>query len=267
MLDSSGTKAQEALYEYVGDYGKTTDILKQILPMTSQNATNTLVNTYHLTNDQAKEVVNYTHPANPRPVVFVASSDMLQKAGWWSYFGDWNFENQSSTNYNYHVPTQQVTVEPGTTGKLALINQSGFLVNAVIQRGTGNNSTTGYTEAINTYNNSGIFINGTPYNPMNISNIIVIEDGYLLKNESVGDVKDANYTLFLMGEGNVYTPILIHNKLTNSMFTQLYLLGGANQDIYTMVHMENGVSLWQVNFNNTVAGGGSGSSGSTNTTK
>ena len=132
---------------------------------------------------------------------------------------------------------------------------------------TGNNSTTGYTEAINTYNNSGIFVNGTPYNPMNISNIIVIEDGYLLKNESVGDVKDANYTLFLMGEGNVYTPILIHNKLTNSMFTQLYLLGGANQNIYTMVHMENGVSLWQVNFNNTVAGGGSGSSSSTNTTR
>lgn len=267
MLDSSGTKAQEALYGYVGDYGKTTDILKEILPMTSKNATDTLVNTYHLTNEQANEVVNYTHPANPRPVMFVASSDMLQKAGWWSYFGDWNFTNQSSMNYNYHVPTQQVTVEPGTTGKLPIINQSGFLVNAVIQRGTGNNSTTGYTEAINTYNNSGIFINGTPYNPMNISNIIVIEDGYLLKNESVGDVKDANYTLFLMGEGNVYTPILIHNKLTNSMFTQLYLLGGANQNIFTMVHMENGVSLWQVNFNNTVAGGGSGSSSSTNTTR
>ena len=98
---------------------------------------------------------------------------------------------------------------------------------------------------------------------MNISNIMVIEDGYLVKNESVGDVKDANYTLFLMGEKNVYTPILIDNKLSNSMFTQLYLLGGANQNVFTMVHMENGVSLWKVNFNNTVAGGGSAS---TNTT-
>ncbi|WP_407424038.1 STT3 domain-containing protein [Methanobrevibacter sp.] len=263
MLDTSGTKPQQALYNYTGDYGKTTDILKEILPMTAENATNTLVNTYHLTNEQAAEVVNGTHPANPRPVIFVASSDMLQKAGWWSYFGDWNFENQSSQNYNYYVPTKQVTVEPGTTGKLALLNQSGLLVNAVIQRGQGNNSTTAYTEAINTYNNSGIVINGTPYNPLNISNIMVIEDGYLVKNESVGDVKNANYTLFLMGEKNVYTPILIDNKLANSMFTQLYLLGGANQNVYEMVHMENGVSLWKVNFNNTVAGGGSGS---TNTT-
>ena len=95
---------------------------------------------------------------------------------------------------------------------------------------------------------------------------MVIENGYLVKNESVGNVKDANYTLFLMGENNVYTPILIHNKLSNSMFTQLYLLGGANQNVYEMVHMENGVSLWKINFNNTVAGGGS-SSPTTNATR
>ena len=257
MLDSSGTKPQQDLYNATGDYGKTTEILKEILPMTAKNASDTLVNKYHLTNEQAQEVVNGTHPANPRPVTFVASSDMLQKAGWWSYFGDWNFTNQSSKNYNYHVPNQQITVEPGTTGKLSLYNNSGLLVNAVIQRGTGNNSTTAYTEAINTYNNSAIILNGTPYNPLNISHMIVIEDGYLVKNESVGDVKDANYTLFLMGEKNKYTPILMDNKLSNSMFTQLYLLGGANQNIYEMVHMENGVSLWKINFNNTVAGGAS----------
>ncbi|MBO6275426.1 MAG: peptide transporter, partial [Methanobrevibacter sp.] len=235
MLDTSGTKAQEALYNYTQDYGKTTDILKEILPMTAENATNTLVNTYHLNNEQANTVVNYTHPENPRPVIFVASSDMLQKAGWWSYFGAWNFTNQSSQNYNYYVPTQQVTVEPGSTGKLPLIQDSGLIVNAVIQRGTGNNSTTAYTEALSTYNNSEIIINGTPYNPLNISNIIVIEDGYLLKNESVGNVENANYTLFLMGEDNVYTPILMDNHLANSMFTQLFLLGGSNQDVFTMV--------------------------------
>ena len=264
MLDSSGTKPQEDLYNFTGDYGKTTEILKEILPMTAQNATDTLVNNYHLTNEQAQQVVNGTHPANPRPVMFVASSDMLQKAGWWSYFGDWNFTNQSSQNYNYYVPTKQVTVEPNSVGKLPLLNQSGLLVNAVIERGQGNNSTTAYTEALSTYNNSEIVINGSTYNPLNISNIMVIEDGYLVKNESVGNVENANYTLFLMGESNVYTPILIDNKLANSMFTQLYLLGGANQNVFTMVHMENGVSLWQVNFNNTVAGGGSASTNTTN---
>ena len=262
MLDTSGERATEALYNITGDYGKTTSILLEILPMTADNATSTLVNKYHLTDAQAKNVVNYTHPANPRPVIFVASSDMLQKAGWWSYFGSWNFTNQSSQNYNYYVPSQQVTVEPGSVGKLPIIEDSGLLINFVIQRGTGNNSTTGYTEALSTYNNSAIIINGTPYNPLNISHIMVIENGSLVKNESVGNVKNANYTLFLMGENNTYTPILIHNKLANSMFTRLYLLGGANQNIFSMVHMENGVSLWKVNFENTAAGGGSSSTNS-----
>ncbi|WP_407432183.1 STT3 domain-containing protein [Methanobrevibacter sp.] len=264
MLDSSGTKPQQDLYNVTGDYGKTTEILKEILPMDSQNAKKTLVDKYHLTDEQATKVVDGTHPANPRPVIFVASSDMLQKAGWWSYFGDWNFTNQSAQNYNYYVPTDQVVVEPNSVGKLKLLNSSGLLVNAVIQRGEGNNSTTAYTEALSTYNNSEIILNGTPYNPLNISNIMVIENGYLVKNESVGDVKNANYTLFLMGENNTYTPILIHNKLANSMFTQLYLLGGANQDVYTMVHMENGVSLWKINFDK--IGGGNSPTNTTNNT-
>ncbi|SDA53658.1 STT3 domain-containing protein [Methanobrevibacter millerae] len=267
MLDSTGTRAQEALYNYTQDYGKSTDILIDILPMSESNATNTLVNKYHLNAEQAAHVVNYTHPDNPRPVIFVASSDMLQKAGWWSYFGAWNFTDQSSENYNYYVPRSQLEVAPGETGRLNVLNQSGLIVNTVVQRGTGNNSTTGYTEALSAYNNSEIILNGSAYNPLNISNIMVIENGYLVKNESVGDVKDANYTLFLMGENNTYTPILIHNKLANSMFTQLYLLGGANQNVYEMVHMENGVSLWKIHFENTVAGGGTGSNSTNQTSK
>ena len=258
MLDTSGTKAGDLLANYTGDNGLSSEILIDILPKTADNATKTLVDTYHLTNEQAAKVVNYTHPENPRPVIFVASADMLQKAGWWSYFGAWNFTSQNSTNYNYYVPSQQLTVEPGSSGKLSVVNQSGMQVNVVVNRGTGNNSTTAYTEALSTYNNSQIYINDTPYNPLNISNIILIEDGYLVKNESLG-LDDANYTLFLMGEGNTYTPILIDNKLNNSMFTQLYLLGGSNQDIFTMVHMENGVSLWKINFENTAAGGSTNS--------
>ena len=86
-----------------------------------------------------------------------------------------------------------------------------------------------------------------------------------MKNESVSGVKDANYTLYLLGNDNFYTPMLMSNELTNSMFTQLYLLGGAGQNVFENVHMENGVMLFNVNFNNTVAGGGSGVSTSNTT--
>lgn len=254
MLDTTGGKAVESLMNITGDSGKSTDILIDILPMKAVDAQKTLQTKYHLTGAQAKDVVQYSHPENPRPVIFVASSDMLQKAGWWSYFGAWDFKNQSSVNYNYYVPSEQVKVNPGSTGKLKLLDDQGMTINAVIQRGSGNNSTTAYTEAVYTDSGKQIMVNDTPYNPLNISHMIVVEDGMVMKNESVGNVKDANFTLLLMGEKNQYTPILMSNELANSMFTRLYLYGGAGQNIFENVHAENGVLLFKVNFNNTAAG-------------
>ena len=257
MLDTTGDKAVEKLVNVTGSTGNATDILIDILPRTADDAQKQLVNKYHLNSADAKEVISYTHPDNPRPVIFVASSDMLQKAGWWSYFGAWNFENQSSENFNYYVPTDQVKVEPGKTGKLALLNDQGMTVNAVIDRTAGVNNTTTHVESVYTENGEKIMVNDTEYNPLKASDQIIIEDGYVVKNESIKNASDGNYTLFVMGQDNQYTPILISHELTDSMFTRLYLLGGANQNIFEPVHSENGVMLFNVNFNNTKAGGSS----------
>ena len=81
-----------------------------------------------------------------------------------------------------------------------------------------------------------------------------------MKNESIKGAEDGNYTLFIIGDHDQYTPFLMSNELANSMFTRLYLMGGAGQDIFTNVHTENGVMLFKVNFENTVAGGASGNS-------
>ena len=254
MLDSTGTKADDYLVNVTGEPGKATDILIDILPRTSSNAQKVLQSKYDLTADQAKDVVKLTHPKNPRPVIFVASSDMLQKAGWWSYFGAWDFDNQTSENYNYYVPYDSAKVAAGQSGKVQLLEDQGMTVNAVIERGSGNNTTEAHVESVYTDSGEPIKVNGTDYNPLKASRLILIEDGYIMKNESIKGAKDGNYTLFLMGQNNEYTPILIDEKLENSMFTQLYLLGGANQNIFEPVHSENGVMLFNVNFDNTKAG-------------
>ena len=260
MLDSSGTMADTVLVNYTGDTGKATEILIDILPMTASDAQKTLTTKYHLTAAQAKDVVQYTHPSKVRPVIFVASHDMLGKAGWWTYFGAWNFTNQTSQNYNYYVPTEQVEIKPGSSGKVQLFDQQGMILNAVVTRGSGNNTTSGYTEALYSQNGEQIMVNDTPYNPFNISDILVIEDGYVMKNESLGTVKNANYTMFIIGNDNQYTPMIMSNELSNSMFTRLYLLGGAGQDIFENVHSESGVMLYNINFDKTVAGGATGNS-------
>ena len=260
MLDSSGDRAVEKLVNVTGDTGKSVDMLIDILPKTSSDAQKTLVDKYHISSADASQVVSYTHPANPRPVIFVGSSDMLGKAGWWSYFGSWDFKNQSSKNYNYMVPTSQVEVAPGSSANLSLMNSQGTIVNAVIHRGTGNNTTTAQTEFLYAESGEKIKLNDTEYNPYKASRIIVIEDNILMKNESIKGAEDGNFTLLLMGNNNQYTPILISKQLENSMFTKLYLFGGANQNIFTPVHSETGVLLFKVNFENTVAGGSSGNS-------
>ncbi|MDL2271244.1 dolichyl-diphosphooligosaccharide--protein glycosyltransferase subunit STT3 [Methanobrevibacter sp. OttesenSCG-928-I08] len=264
MLNTEGGRAVEALNNYTdGDTGLSTDILIETLPLAAADAKSTMVDKYDLTDAEANHVIQYSHPDNPRPTIFVASSDMLQKAGWWSYFGNWDFDNQNSTNYQYYIANQQYTVEPNSAEKIPLITESGITFNVVVERGQDNNTTSAYTEAVYAENGSQIYINDTAYNPLNISHLIVVQDGYLVKNESINGTKDANYTLLLMVNGNIVSPILMSNELQNSMFTRLYLLGGYGQDIYKNVHMDTGVSLWEIQFNNTVAGGGSGSSTNT----
>ena len=254
MLNTEGNLADQYLYNVTGSTGKATDIIIDILPRSSDDAQKVLTSKYNLTDDEAKQTLKYTHPKNPRPTIFVASSDMLQKAGWWSYFGAWNFDNQSSENYNYYVPYDSAKVGPGQSGKVNLLEDQGMTVNAVIERGNGNNTTDAHVESVYTDSGEPIKVNGSEYNPLKASRLILIEDGYIMKNESIKGADDGNYTLFIMGQDNEYTPILIDEKLENSMFTKLYLLGGANQNIFEPVHSENGVMLFNVNFDNTKAG-------------
>ena len=255
MLDSTGTKADDYLINNVTmSPGNATSALIDILPKTASDAQNVLKTKYGLTDDQAKDVVKLTHPKNPRPVIFVASSDMLGKAGWWAYFGAWDFDNQTSEHYNYHTAYDSAKVAAGQTGNVTIFNEGGMKVDTVIERGNANNTTTAHIESVNSQTGEKLKVNDTEYNPFKASRILLIEDNQLMKNESIKGCEDGNYTLFLMGQDDQYTPILIDKKLEDSMFTKLYLFGGAGQDIFEPVHSENGVMLFNVNFNNTKAG-------------
>lgn len=269
MLGSSGYDPTNAVLSKYTDNnnGTAVEILNRILPQTKSEAKNTLVNTYHISSSDADKVVAYTHPDNPRPVIFVASSDMLQKAGWWTYFGNWKFDNSTPDSYTYYPSSNETKIMPGQTGEVSILEDNDLNITAEISRGNANNTTTGHVRTKFISNNTTANINGSDYNPLMASHLYVVEDNYLLKNESIKGCEDGNYTLYILGYNNTYSAVLFNNELTDSMFTRLYLFGGNGQDIFTQVHMENGVSLWRVNFNNTVAGGGSGSnSNATNLT-
>ena len=246
MLGTTGSNASELLCNYTGSNVTAVDALDKTLGMSRENAKSTLVKDYNLTESQANAVVKQSHPSNPNNVAFVLSSDMIQKAGWWSYFGSWNFDTLDSTNYQYYVAPNYVTIKPNSQGSITILNESNVLYNAEVKRGSnGTNQTTAQMTAVWANNGSKVNLNGTDYNPLKASNLVAIEDGYLTVNKTLD--KNGNFTLYLLSSGDEYTAILMDNELKDSVFTRLFLLGGVGQDTFTISNMQDGVATWSIN--------------------
>ena len=246
MLGTTGSNASELLCNYTGSNVTAVDALDKILGMSREDAKSTLVKDYNLTESQASAVVKQSHPSNPNNVAFVLSSDMIQKAGWWSYFGSWNFDTLDSINYQYYVAPNYVTIKPNSEGSITIVNESNVLYNAEVKRGSnGTNQTTAQMTAVWANNGSKVNLNGTDYNPLKASNLVAIEDGYLTVNKTLD--KTGNYTLYLLSSGDEYTAILMDNELKDSVFTRLFLLGGVGQDTFTISNMQDGVATWTIN--------------------
>ncbi len=246
MLGTTGSNASELLCNYTGSNVTAVDALDKTLGMSRENAKSTLVKDYNLTESQASAVVKQSHPSNPNNVAFVLSSDMIQKAGWWSYFGSWNFDTLDSTNYQYYVAPNYVTINPNSQGSIPVLNDSNILFSADVKRGSnGTNQTTAQMTATWANNGSKVDLNGSEYNPLKASNLVAIEDGYLTVNKTLD--KNGNYTIYLLSSENQYTAIVMDNELRDSVFTRLFLLGGVGQDTFTISDMQDGVATWTIN--------------------
>ena len=114
MLAASGDEGYSTLENYTDNTGKTVEIMDKILVKNKTEAKNIMISNYGLTKQQADNVLKYTHPTNAPPSILVTSLDMVGKAGWWSYFGSWNFESKNSTNYIYSMAQAGVTTENNT---------------------------------------------------------------------------------------------------------------------------------------------------------
>jgi len=248
MMAYTGDHATETLDNFTNDSGKSVEILENTLTLSAEEAKNKMVDTYGLTSTQADEIVKMTHPENPTPVIFVASSDMIQKAGWWSYFGTWDFNSQSSKGYQYMVSAQPEKMKSIGNGKhqvnLTNLEDRGILYQTVVTKGAGNNTTNATTAAVFENNGTPVIINNTTYDPFKINRLILIEDNIIWRNETVNE--SGNYTLLVIGDNGTYSSIIMNKELENAMFTKLYILGGFGQSAYELVHSEPGVSLWKI---------------------
>ena len=247
MLASSGDMAPLTLDNYTNNTGKSAEILNNILGVNKTQAISIMTTQYNLTPDQAQTIVQYTHPNNPTPDVLITSSDMVGKAGWWSYFGSWNFTSNNGTNYQYLAAQMNSTT----------VNNKTLLIggNAVVAQANGtNNISAGIVDT------NAITSNDTTATLNEISNELKSGNGSLvipphtltlINNNTVTQTLVSNssqYSILLINENDTYIAVAMNKELENSMFTKLFFEGGAGLTHFKSLYGQPGVTVWGVTY-------------------
>lgn len=255
MLGTSGDEAFMTLDKYTNDSGKSAEILEKTLGVPKEEAKTIMASQYKLTSSQIDNVIKYSHPDNPEPVILVASSDMIGKSHWWTYFGNWDFKKQNSTGYQYMQFKELGTLAKVSNDvyKATIVNykDASSRVETIITKGTGSNTTNAEVQMV--YTNGSIIKDkdGKVYNPFTVNRVMIIEEGQIVKNETVNETGD--YFLLVFGSNGTYYSYVMNKELENAMFTKLFILGGFGQNSFELVKQENGafvVQLWKVKGSN-----------------
>ncbi len=255
MLANSGGDVSNTLDLYTNDTGKSVEIINNILPMDRTQANSALTGQYGLTQQQANSVLDKTHPTQVKPVNLILSSDMLQKASWWSYFGSWNFKSDNSTHYSYY-PAQS-TAEKINGQSFILGTDNGVVGTTLSGNGTnGSNMTYGYIDSSKlnkTLNQSTTadkqdmqkqLQDGTGSLVLEPHKLLVVQNNQLTER-IVNNNSNMSIMAIQQSDGSYFT-ILFDSHLEDSMFTKLYLESGMNVTRFNMTHSEPGVSVWNV---------------------
>jgi asparagine N-glycosylation enzyme membrane subunit Stt3 len=228
MMATSGDQGYLTLENYTKDTGKTVEIMDKILVVDKTSAYSIMTTQYGLTAEQAQSVLQYTHPDKATPDIFITSIDMAGKAGWWSYFGGWDFKAKNGTSYIYSATAAQsaavnnTTIVQGENGVVAQINGSQVI--------------------------SGLVVNNTT--AIEPHRLIIVENGTKTLDQVVND--QSPISIFLIKEKDSYMTVAMNRELEDSMFTRLFFLRGAGLTRFKMAYQQpqegqKEVIAWNVN--------------------
>lgn len=160
---------------------------------------------------------------------------MVGKAGWWSYFGSWNFDSNQGTQYGYYpavasapeqvinnttiIQTVNIVTEEATVGVIGQIN--GTNITAVIAAKQGEEQ-----QAIEPHK------------------LIIIENGEVVKDELVSE--DSPLSILLIKENDTYTAVIMNKELEDSMFTKLYYMKGTGLELFKLAKEDGEVLVWSL---------------------
>ncbi|BDZ72141.1 STT3 domain-containing protein [Methanobacterium petrolearium] len=222
MLAASGDDGYTTLENYTNDTSKTVEIMDKILVTNKTAAQSILTSQYGLTTQQAQSVLQYTHPTNSTPSVLVTSMDMVSKAGWWSYFGSWNFTTGNSTNYIYSM------AQAGATSSGSTVNITGE--NNVTVQITGNNITGGLQVSQNQV--------APPHR------LIIVTNGTTAVDTVVNN--DSTFSILVIYQDNNLITVAMNRELEDSMFTRLFFMQGSGLTHFKLANKEPSTGISEV---------------------
>jgi dolichyl-diphosphooligosaccharide--protein glycosyltransferase len=208
MLSTSGDEGYIKLDTYIKNTTKTVEIMNNILGLDRNTSRELLINKYNLEAKQADEVLKYTHPENPSPMVLITCDSMIGPGHWTLTFGEWNFQKRQSDSYIYSVGT---------------VKKAGDFLNStndvVMNLETGNIT----------------WKNEKPY-------CAVFVDNGTSEKRHIDDSSD--FCIFLIDNNQA---VVIDRKFENSMFARL-VLERSNSTVFEPLYANKSVVVWGTDF-------------------
>jgi asparagine N-glycosylation enzyme membrane subunit Stt3 len=211
MLSTSGDLAYLTLNNYTHNTSQSVEILNNVLGVNKTVAWTILTSEYHLSDNQADNVLKYTHPDNAQPFVVVTTYGMMDEGGDVFKFGEWDFNKIQGLNSTYSLG--EINVDNGS-----LDSDNGVHMDM---------------------KNGNITWNGKiPYSVVTVANG-KIETSYL--------DDDSNFSVLLLMDSN--ESVVMDKQFDNSLFAKLILEKG-NSSYFEPVYSNKNVVIWELKTNN-----------------
>lgn len=206
MLATSGDLAYLSLNNFTKNTSMSVEIMNNILGVNKSTANQILINNYHLKQEEANIVLEYTHPGNPRPYVLITSIGFLGIGDDIFEFGEWNFNANKGSDFVYSYQ------------KFNIYNESLITANDL---------------NIDLNNSAVTWNNKTPYK-------LIIITGNLTEERIIN--QDGNFSVFLLMDEN--KSVIMDKKFENSLFTKM-IIKRNNTTHFEILFKSDGFFVWK----------------------
>ncbi len=265
MLDCGANKMFEEVDKKIGNTRKSVEIVYDVLE--NQGKEKEVLARYGFTSQEADGVLKYLL-CNPPEDYFIASEDMIGKAGVWAHFGSWDFKRAEIWLNLRQLPREQavdyMVKEYNFTKDRA--ESTYDEVSTIVNEDFANSwiaSWPNYISGVNACRNSDgrIYCENTiggQYVAVNISldkneAIIPTTNGVMhptsmvySKNNKTYEIKfnDSTlpYSIIIISDGENYANLWSQPQIANSMFTRLFFFDAAGTEHFKLFTHKQGLT-------------------------